>query len=223
MVHWSYESKHGWSNLFSNSGNNCDLNQRIPGLWSVPMTFLLSPVDGTPYSSTDPQGDPDFLMSLLQYNFKIHWANRLPFGVYIRGAWFLSDPTRINTLNAFFAWARSYTQNAVYFITPGKLVKWVQNPVPLSGMPSWNELQCDWEFGASSKKGEICNGLDDNLSKYTYNLQSSCNLILIVIDGVIDEHLTSYCNLGTYFSNTCAHCPKVAPSGKAGHRLFCLV
>jgi hypothetical protein len=129
------------------------------------MTFLLNPMDDTPYSSTDPQGDANFIMSLLQYNFKIHWANRLPFGVHIRGAWLLSDQTRIATLNSFFAWAKDYTQNSVYFITPGKLVKWVQNPVPLSQMSSWSELQCAWAFNSSSVKSESCNGLDDNLSE----------------------------------------------------------
>jgi hypothetical protein len=128
------------------------------------MTTLLSPSDDSEWASMDPVGDADFIMELLQYNFKIHWEARLPFGLWLHAAWLLIDTSRTATLNAFYAWAKAYTNNTAYFVTPAQLIKWVQNPVPLSQMQSWSELQCPWAFNSSSDRSETCNGLDDNLS-----------------------------------------------------------
>jgi len=129
------------------------------------MTTLLSPSDDTDeYASMDPIGDADFIMSLLQYNFKIHWARRLPFSLWLHAAWLMIDTTRTATLNAFYAWAKAYTNGAVYFVTASQLIQWTQNPVPLSQMPNWGPLQCDWAFNSSKTKSETCNGLDDDLS-----------------------------------------------------------
>ncbi|KAI8825603.1 uncharacterized protein EV422DRAFT_513491, partial [Fimicolochytrium jonesii] len=166
---WPYTLDEGFP-VECNTGT-CDYTARFPGLWEIPMNTLMDPATGTALSSMDPPGDPAFLQNLFRHNFKLHWENgRLPFGVWLHAAWFLEDPVndRMAILTEFFDWARSYTNNAVWFVTPTQLLTWLQNPIGLDAMQSSSLFACPWQDArGDANKTEICNGVDDNGSGYT--------------------------------------------------------
>ncbi|KAJ3162792.1 hypothetical protein HDU86_003766 [Geranomyces michiganensis] len=185
------------------TGDCGDYSQRFPGLWEISMNSLLTPADGYDYASMDPAGTPEFLMDLLQYNFKLHWNNgRLPFGLWLHPAWFLDDPVkdRIDFLTEFYAWVKNYTNNQTWFVTATQLIEWTRNPIGLDQPDALAEMfSCPWTdpvkaFNASPSAVEVCNGVDDNLN------------------GRVDEGVLLSCDLGAYFSETCFYCPKHEPN-----------
>ncbi|KAJ3154270.1 hypothetical protein HDU89_008337 [Geranomyces variabilis] len=223
-VYWPYTLDNGWP-VPCFTGDCGDYSRRFPGLWEISMNSLID-TKGYDYASMDPSGPPEFLMDLLQYNFKLHWDNgRLPFGLWLHPAWFMDDPAhdRIALLTEFYAWVKKYTDNQTWFVTAAQLIEWTQNPIGLDKPDALADMfDCPWEdpveaYNASRTSVEVCNGIDDNLSKRFKNLVlvigrgSRKSNVDSPSDGRIDEGVLLSCNLGTYFTDTCFYCPKTEP------------
>jgi hypothetical protein len=110
-------------NNCSDTGDCGDYSARIPGLYAVPMTTLLDPKTDEEFASMDPAtASSDELMALLQYNFKVHYAARIPWGLWLHAAWFMTGADRDVTLNKFLEWTKTYTNNNVWFVTAAQLI-----------------------------------------------------------------------------------------------------
>ncbi|KAJ3173264.1 hypothetical protein HDU88_004726 [Geranomyces variabilis] len=223
-VYWPYTLDNGWP-VPCFTGDCGDYSRRFPGLWEISMNSLID-TNGYDYASMDPPGTPEFLMDLMQHNFKLHWDNgRLPFGLWLHPAWFMDDPAhdRIALLTDFYAWVKKYTDNQTWFVTAAQLIEWTRNPIGLDKPDALADMfDCPWEdpveaFNASHTSVEVCNGIDDNLSKRIKNLVlvigrgSRKSNVDSLSDGRIDEGVLLSCNLGTYFTDTCCYCPKTEP------------
>ncbi|KAI9006228.1 hypothetical protein BC832DRAFT_526221, partial [Gaertneriomyces semiglobifer] len=189
---WPFTYDNGFP--YACTTGTCDYSKTFPGLWEIPMYNLVDPATGYAYGTMDPPGTPEFLMELLQHNFRIHWeGTRTPMGLWLHVAWFMQDENadRLALLNDFIAWTRVYTNNQVYYVTGSQLIEYMRNPVSLQDMQTSNIFECP---DPTYSTVEVCNGLDDDGN------------------GLVDEGVLNRCNLGSYFTDTCFRCPTERPS-----------
>ncbi|KAI9328406.1 hypothetical protein BDR26DRAFT_808382, partial [Obelidium mucronatum] len=120
---------------------HCQQNQGFvfPGLWEIPMYALMTSAP-TPqvWTSMDPLNDNDFLENL-KTSFKIHYAKKLPFGLYQHAGNYLptwpstAAPKRFAILMNFILWVKQNYKD-VWYVTNIQLLQWISNPVPASKM-----------------------------------------------------------------------------------------
>jgi hypothetical protein len=184
---WPYTFDYGTPQS-CNSGL-CPINSH-EGIWELPLNCLHN-ADNTLFSGMDPQTSGDDLLTLLTRNFDQHYnTNRSPFGLFVHAAtWLAANASRVTAIEQFFQYAVSKPN--VFFATSSQVIRWMQNPVPASEVPSMSEMFCPMPPTTSSS--EICNGIDDNQN-------------LLVDEGVVNT-----CSYPSNNFQTCAPCPKNYP------------
>ncbi|KAJ3358364.1 hypothetical protein GGF32_000464 [Allomyces javanicus] len=160
-----------------------------PGIWELPMYTLVMP-NGNDYAVMDPSLSGANLMDVLDRNFDLHYTgSRAPFGLYLHGAWLLSDPMPSGTVRALLD--KVQMRGNVYIVSNAQMLEWLRNPQPVSSMGAG--LPCP---GSTMTRGpEVCDGLDNDGN------------------GVADDGIMRTCRHPNAVFGTCATgCPVRAPS-----------
>ncbi|PSC73088.1 Polysaccharide deacetylase domain-containing [Micractinium conductrix] len=115
---------------FFAGSQECSSEERLPGLWQVPVWWVTEDgsADGTPFSMD--YGDGDNAYKILKANFDAAYCgNRAPMPIFIHTPWLVKDDN-LKGVQKFADYALS--QPNVYFVTMRQLLAWMQNPVPAS-------------------------------------------------------------------------------------------
>lgn len=171
-----------------------------PGLWEIPMYYMVGADSKTVWTSMDPpapyQTSYTDSLNLLKLNFKLHYAKKLPFGLYTHLSTFVAsgpiDPAHIAMFSDFYKWILLNYPD-VWFVTNQQLIEWIKTPVSIDKMNSM--FPCVLP-AVDPKNSEICDGIDNDG------------------DGVIDNGLVESCYQASTQSsfNSCFGCPSVFPT-----------
>ncbi len=119
---------------------------------------MMMDASGAPFSSMDPNGTSEEVLTLIKNNFLNHYeGNRSPFGIYLHASWLILNPTHIKMLVDFFQFAGALP--GVVFATNQEIIEWSKNPTDLAG--TINRMRCLPNTRVGSDLipfPEICNG-----------------------------------------------------------------
>lgn len=125
-----------------------------PGMWEIPMPTLKDVRGGSCAMADGCFYDEDKLaiQKIFTENFLDRYTkDKTPFPLFFHSAWFFNRPHRAE---AFFAFIDSILALPdVYFVTSQELIKWMQDPQPLSALQNSDFFGCDF----SSKRPQKCN------------------------------------------------------------------
>jgi hypothetical protein len=123
---WPYTLDNGVRGLCY---EHCDVKRKYPGIWSLPMNTLYGPDTTLPAKYLmDANLTGDELYDTYMANFLRHYnGNRAPFGIYTHPNWFISDPSRIDTINRFLAAVLKMSD--VYVVSMENVIRYMKNPV----------------------------------------------------------------------------------------------
>jgi len=130
-------------------------------------------------------------LAYMQDTFTAHYnGNRQPFGLYTHPIHTAStypgvqvSNSTINMINEFLDWAQE--QQNVWIVSTEQLLAWVQNPVPVSELNSFEPLKCSTPQISQS----ICDGIPAN-----------------------EQGLLNHCDFPDFPWYTCYGCPVEQPS-----------
>jgi peptidoglycan/xylan/chitin deacetylase (PgdA/CDA1 family) len=135
---WPYTMDFGLQNLCHYPDSQCP-RMTYPGFWQVPMTTNTDHDDTGFASEMDPALSGDALQRLFRDNFDSRYnGNRSPMGIYLHGTWL--NPDRVEQLQRFLDYANSFPN--VVFATPTQIIRWMQNPIPVSQALNEAYMQC---------------------------------------------------------------------------------
>lgn len=128
---WPYTMDNGIAQECSYTpAGQCDLSEKYPGMWEVPLwPLLMGPVDtdNNAYSMDPGPGFGGDVLTTLKTNFDQAYAgNRAPVPLFTHAPWFTDE--NINATREFINYALS--KGDVYFVTAQELLAWMVNPVP---------------------------------------------------------------------------------------------
>lgn len=136
-------------------------------------------------------------MTNLKHSFRLHrQKGKLPFGFYQHQAQYISNTPesnelRLRLLKEFIEWTLTEFDD-VWYVTNHDMIKWMEDPVPLSEMVS--RYPCV-PAPVSPQNQDICDGIDNDG------------------DGIIDNGLTNTCVFpGESTWESCFGCPTILPN-----------
>ncbi|OBZ79975.1 hypothetical protein A0H81_01437 [Grifola frondosa] len=174
-ANWPYSLDYGMANDCLEVENICKGEPKLPGFWEVPMYAMFDDLGVNGPHLMDPWLDmanganvvnDTATLEYMKNTFTAHYTgNRQPFGLYthpihvsrtVPGATVTNST--INMINSFIDWAQE--QPNVWIVSSEQLLAWVQNPVPISQLDSFEPLKCSTPAVDPSTK--ICNGIPQN-------------------------------------------------------------
>ncbi|OCH92974.1 hypothetical protein OBBRIDRAFT_386554 [Obba rivulosa] len=201
-AYWPYTLDYGMANDCLSAPGVCNGQPKLPGFWEIPMYALFDERGQDGIHLMDPWLDTangetavndSATLEYMKSTFTDHYNNnRQPFGLYTHpihvsttypGS--TASTSTINMINTFLDWAQE--QSNVWIVSNEQLLAWVQNPVPLSQLDSFEPLKCTTPQVDSSLK--ICNGMPQNEA------------------GLVEE-----CPFPDFPFYTCYGCPTIAPT-----------
>jgi hypothetical protein len=199
---WPYTLDNGMANDCLDVPNSCKGQPVIPGFWELPMyalfdsrgpegVHLMDPWLDNPNGESKPNDTAT--LEYMKSTFTAHYnGKRQPFGLYTHPIHLSTtypgvnpSPSTIKMINDFLDWAQE--QQNVWIISNEQLLAWVQNPVPISQLNSFEPLKCTTPQVDASLK--ICNGIPQN-----------------------EAGLLSHCPFSDFPWYTCYGCPQVQPT-----------
>jgi len=137
-----------------------------PGMWEIPMPTLkdvrggsCAMADGCYYEE-----DKLSIQKIFTENFLDRYTkDKTPFPLFFHSAWFFNRPHRAEAFLKFIDSILALPD--VYFVTSQELIKWMQDPQPLSALENSNFFGCDF-----SKRPQKCNRR--NTKKCALNFRS---------------------------------------------------
>ncbi|KIO07090.1 hypothetical protein M404DRAFT_137803 [Pisolithus tinctorius Marx 270] len=201
-AYWPYTLDYGLANDCLTTPNICKGQPQIPGFWEIPMYAFFDDLGEDGPHLMDPwldaaDGDSTVnntaTLDYMKNTFTAHYnGNKQPIGLYthpihISLTYPGSDAStaNINMINEFLDWVQE--QRDVWIVSNEQLLAWVQNPVPISQLDSFDALKCKTPDVDSSV--QICNGIPANEA------------------GLLQE-----CSFPDYPFFTCYGCPQSEPS-----------
>jgi len=156
--------------------NPCPVSSH-PGMWEIPMPTLKDVRGGSCAMADGCFYDEDKLaiQKIFTENFLDRYTkDKTPFPLFFHSAWFFNRPHRAE---AFFKFIDSILALPdVYFVTSQELIKWVQDPQPLSVLQNSDFFGCDF----SNKRPQRCNRLTKKSCTLSFRSDqrqwSSCQL-----------------------------------------------
>ncbi|KAI9512900.1 hypothetical protein F5148DRAFT_654881 [Russula earlei] len=170
---WPYTLDYGLANNCLTNIGVCHGQPKLPGFWEVPMYALFDSRGQSGIHLMDPwldsanggtTVDDNATLAYMQSTFMAHYnGNRQPFGLYTHPIHTATTYpgvqvplSTINMINAFLDWAQ--VQAGVWIVSTEQLLSWVQNPVPLSQLNSFEPLKCS----TPQVNASICDGIPAN-------------------------------------------------------------
>ncbi|KAJ3025152.1 UNVERIFIED_CONTAM: hypothetical protein HDU68_007421 [Siphonaria sp. JEL0065] len=187
---WPYTLDNGFAAKCA-VGVDCSIipSLGVPGLWDIPMGVYYpnnSHIGGLPQ-------DPDFgstgdTVAALLDSFNLHYNNgRMPFGLWYHAWNNFVNHTQVSGSQFIKEIQQAHGDN-IWFVTGSQLIRWMQHPVPISGMAQF--MDCTPPPPKSVLQDEYyCDGLDDNGN------------------GEVDEFVASSCYYNTTRFHSCYGCP----------------
>ncbi|KAK7059713.1 family 4 carbohydrate esterase [Favolaschia claudopus] len=201
-AYWPYTLDNGMANDCLQVEGSCKGQPVLPGFWEIPMyaffdnlgvagPHLMDPWLDNPNGGSKPNDSAT--LEYMKNTFTAHYnAKRQPIGLYTHPIHLSTTYPGVNApkstidmINQFLDWAQN--QQNVWIVSSEQLLAWVQNPVPVSQLDSFEPLKCATPQIDSSVK--ICNGMPDH-----------------------EAGLLSHCAFDDFPFYTCYGCPEIQPT-----------
>lgn len=197
---WPYTLDYGMANDCLNGNGLCKGQPKLPGFWEVPMYAMFDTRGQSGVHLMDPWLDPadgsstvndSATLAYMQDTFLAHYnGNRQPFGLYTHPIHTATtypgvavSNSTISMINSFLDWAQM--KEGVWIVSTEQLLAWVQNPVPLSQLNSFDPLKCS----TPQVNQSVCDGIPAN-----------------------EQGLLDRCDFSDFPFFTCYGCPVEEPS-----------
>ncbi|KAF7311854.1 hypothetical protein MIND_00196100 [Mycena indigotica] len=197
---WPYTLDNGMANDCLEVQGSCKGQPVLPGFWEFPMYALFDERGPNGVHLMDPWLDTangqskvndSATLEYMKATFTAHYnGNRQPFGLYTHPIHLATSypgvpapNSTINMINSFLDWAQE--QQNVWIVSNEQLLAWMQHPVPISQLDSFEALKCS----TPDVSQKICNGMPSN-----------------------EAGLLSHCNFPDFPFFTCYGCPETEPT-----------